>query len=283
MEEDRFFDIEMEYMDLFEDGKIDEALEVIMNTWNEFLTPKVEQSLFYILVEDLIKICIKSKRYDLGNKYISLLFVSDLERVDDGQRELISGILSYEQGNLDVAKELFYIANSKSNGRIFNEKENKRYKKLLEKTKNSSDSEVEVYSKLSEESYKEIVDICKKGDKLVDAGEYDEGMKYYLSALELVPEPKKDWEATTWICAALGDVYFLMGEYDKSKNYLFDTLNCPNGMTNPFVNLRLGECFYELENIDKSKEYLIKSYMLQGYDIFEGEDDKYFKVIKDLI
>ncbi|OOM11705.1 hypothetical protein [Clostridium saccharobutylicum] len=129
--EKKFFGREMEYMDLFEEGDIDGALKMIQETWDIFSEPKIDQDLFYILIEDLIKICTKSGRYELGNQYISLLFVSGMKRADYGEKELVAGILAYEQGKLEIAKEMFYIANYKSDGELFRNKENKKYKELI--------------------------------------------------------------------------------------------------------------------------------------------------------
>lgn len=129
--EKEFFKKEIEYMDLVDEGNIEEALRMIKNMYDIFPEPKVEQDLFYILIEDLIKICIKSKKYELGNQYISLLFVSGVKRVDYGEKEFWAGALAYEQGLVDIAKEMFNIANYKSDGRLFKNKQNKKYKSLL--------------------------------------------------------------------------------------------------------------------------------------------------------
>ncbi|NMM62973.1 hypothetical protein HBE96_09705 [Clostridium sp. P21] len=131
--EDQFFKNKFKYMDMFEEGDIDGALKLLWEVWEWFPEPKVEQDLFYLLVEDLINIYIETKKFDLANKYISLLFVAGLKRVDDGTREFIAGRLAYEQGEMSLAKQLFYITNSKSSGRMFRGKENKKYRELIKK------------------------------------------------------------------------------------------------------------------------------------------------------
>ncbi|MED4402573.1 hypothetical protein ABET41_09750 [Metabacillus fastidiosus] len=136
---------------------------------------------------------------------------------------------------------------------------------------------------LQDELYEKIVSICSKGDNLVDSLKYDEAIEMYLQALDLVPEPKYIWEASTWIYTALGDTYYFKKDYNAAKGFLFDAINCPDGIDNPFIMLRLGESLYELRDIDKSKEYLLRAYILEGYSIFDSEDDKYFDVIKDEI
>jgi tetratricopeptide (TPR) repeat protein len=138
-----------------------------------------------------------------------------------------------------------------------------------------------MYLELQDELYRKISSICSKADNLVDTFKYDEAINMYLKALYLVPEPKRDWEASTWIYTALGDTCYMKKDFDASKNYLFDAVNCPKGIENPFIMLRLGESLFELGEVNKAKEYLLRAYILEGYAIFDSEEDKYFKVIKN--
>lgn len=136
---------------------------------------------------------------------------------------------------------------------------------------------------LQNEIYEIIVNKCTQDNDLVERSEYEKAIEKYLEDLELVPGPKSNWEASTWIYTALGDTYYLMGDFKASKNFLFDAINCPDGIVNPFIMLRLGESLYELGEVHKSKEYLIRAYMLEGYSIFYDENDKYFDLIKNEI
>ena len=43
------------------------------------------------------------------------------------------------------------------------------------------------------------------------------------------------------------------------------------------INWEMGQCYYELGNYGSAKGYLLKAYMVEGKEIFEGEDDKYIK------
>ena len=61
----------------------------------------------------------------------------------------------------------------------------------------------------------------------------------------------------------------------RGKEALFDALNCPDGHDNPFVQLRLRETLFELGDMEGAKEHLLRSYMLEGIDIFEEENSKY--------
>lgn len=450
--EDMFFDKKMKYMSLFKEGKTEEGIQLLKEIWAQFPEPRLSNDLFYLLLEDIINLCISLKKFDTANKYIGLLIIAGLNRNDGGQKEFIAGKLAYEQGELDIAKELFYVAQSKSNGRLFKGKENEKYREILEQAEldkenqkklkeleelalegnadlqynmgllyeggkdvkkdfnkalkflklasengnsdaqcelgliyctgedvnldykeglkwyrmassqnnalaqgnlgfmyengygvqqdytmafkyymmsaqngdvvaqntiakmykdgigvekniiesekwskiaenndinnnNINDNGIEDNSslKLSEDLYNSIKNLCSIGDELAADEKFDDALDKYMEALEYVPDPKENWEASTWIYAAIGDAYFYMDKYSEAKNSFFDALNCPEGMGNPFIHLRIGQCFYELNNIDRARDSLIKAYMLGGNDIFQDEDYEYFKVIKDLI
>lgn len=129
--EDEFFKNKMEYMELFEEGDSEGALKLLKEVWSSFPEPKIKEDLFYLVVEDFITICTESKKFEIANKYISLLFASGLKRADYGTKEFIAGKLAYEQGEFELAKQLFYVSNMKCDGELFKGKENKKYKDLL--------------------------------------------------------------------------------------------------------------------------------------------------------
>jgi tetratricopeptide (TPR) repeat protein len=136
---------------------------------------------------------------------------------------------------------------------------------------------------LQDDLYEEILSLCSDGDNLVEESRFDAAIEIYLKALDLVPDPKNNWEASTWIYTAIGDTYYIKGDYEASKNYFFEAINCPDGIENPFILLRLGESLYELNEFVKAKEYLLKAYMLEGNEVFQDENEKYLKLIIDII
>ena len=101
--------------------------------------------------------------------------------------------------------------------------------------------------------------------------------------MELLPEPKYIYEAASWIYTAIGDSLYLAEDFENATDNFQQALKCEGGLGNPFIVLRIGECFYELGNTQKAKEYLIQAYMIEGEDIFSEEDEKYFDLIKDMI
>ena len=131
--------------------------------------------------------------------------------------------------------------------------------------------------------YEKIMKLCNDGDHLSEQERYDEAITQYNLALDLVPYPKKDWEASTWIFSAIGDAFFMKNDYKNSSNCFYDALNCPDGKVNPFILLRLGQSLFEMGDEKRAKEYLLKAYMVEGIQIFSNEDDKYLNLLKGII
>ncbi|MBY0073354.1 hypothetical protein C1N83_25540 [Priestia aryabhattai] len=132
---------------------------------------------------------------------------------------------------------------------------------------------------LSTGLHQKIVKICGYGDSLVEENKMDEAVLAYEEAIQLVPEPKVNWSASTWIYGTLGDTYFSMEKYEQAIKYLKRALTCPDGEDNPFLLLRLGESYYELKDFELARVNLLRAYQIEDYKIFFHEDDKYFKLI----
>ena len=65
--------------------------------------------------------------------------------------------------------------------------------------------------------HSQIVALCQQADEHVDNDEVDAGLATYGEAWRLLPEPKLDWEAATWILAAIGDVHYLARRVDLAS------------------------------------------------------------------
>lgn len=136
---------------------------------------------------------------------------------------------------------------------------------------------------LDDKIYEKVTNLCDEGEDLLEEGKYDNALKKYVQALNLLPLPKEEWEASTWIYTTIGDTYFSKKDYRSASTNFYNALNCPDGINNPFILLRLGQSLFEIRDLDKAKEYLLRAYMLEGYKIFNSEDDKYINLILDLI
>lgn len=73
-------------------------------------------------------------------------------------------------------------------------------------------------STLSDEVYERIQALCTQGDRLAEAREYANALDLYWAAWDLLPEPKLDWEAATWLLGTIGDTNFLNGDYIAGRD-----------------------------------------------------------------
>nr|WP_255688707.1 tetratricopeptide repeat protein [Brevibacillus sp. AF8] len=118
---------------------------------------------------------------------------------------------------------------------------------------------------------------------MVRAGNLEEGKNKYVAALRLLPENHREWKAATWIYVAIGDVHFQMKNYDKAFKCFFNAVQCPEGLGNPYIHLRLGQLYYEQENLEKAADELTRAYMGAGIAIFMEDDPKYLEFLETKI
>jgi len=98
-------------------------------------------------------------------------------------------------------------------------------------------------------THRKIEKICNEGNTLADKGKFIIAREKFLSALDMIPSPKYNQSESVWIYTAIGDVSYLAGNYEDAYIHLNEAIKCQDGLGNPFILLRLGECFYEMGDI----------------------------------
>jgi len=134
-------------------------------------------------------------------------------------------------------------------------------------------------AELTDSVHDEIKRLCAIGDKHAGRRAYPDALASYRAAWELLPEPKTDWEAATWILVAIGDANVLGGDFIAGRDNLSKAMHCPGAIGNPFIHFRLGQCQFELGNLDRAADELMRAYMGAGRDIFDQHDPKYFRFL----
>ena len=136
---------------------------------------------------------------------------------------------------------------------------------------------------LDSEIFEKVKEYSEQGETLFYDGRFFDALKEYNRAYELIPEPKRRWEASVWLLAAIGDCYFWLKDFDNA-------LTCFRKLTaeyeeygNPFTRLRYGECLYETGNEERAKEHLLAAYAMEGEELFEECDKKYLDLIRSLL
>lgn len=138
-------------------------------------------------------------------------------------------------------------------------------------------------SELDPGVHDQIAALAEAGDARATVGDYVGAVKQYNAAWRLLPEPKNDWEAATWLLAAIGDCSFQAGYLTSARKALEYAMTCPGGVGNPFLHLRLGEVYYDQHALDAAADELTRAYMSEGVGIFASEDSKYLEFLRSRI
>ncbi|MCA8912310.1 MAG: tetratricopeptide repeat protein [Planctomycetes bacterium] len=136
---------------------------------------------------------------------------------------------------------------------------------------------------LGDDVHNAILALCKKGDELAEDGRLNDAVETYEEAYALLPEPKTDWEASTWILGAIGDMLYQVEQFEDARSALLIAMHCPNAIGNPFLHLRLGQVQYELGDQERAGDELARAYMAEGIEIFSDEDPKYLEFLRTVI
>jgi tetratricopeptide (TPR) repeat protein len=135
-------------------------------------------------------------------------------------------------------------------------------------------------AELDDTVHDKIKSLCSEGDKFAEQRDFPRALELYWSAWDLLPEPKTEWDAATWILAAIGDANFLGGDFGAGRDNLSNVMRCPDAIGNPFLHFRLGQCHFELGDLDKSADELTRALMGAGEAIFQENDPKYWAFLK---
>ncbi|MGI2035149.1 tetratricopeptide repeat protein [Rhizobium panacihumi] len=128
---------------------------------------------------------------------------------------------------------------------------------------------------LDDELHARIVALSEAGDALAENEDYEAALDKYWDAFDLLPEPKTDWGAGTWLLTAIGDANFFQGDFAAGHENLTTAMYYPDAIGNPFIHLRLGQCQFEIGNLDRAADELLRAYMAEGAEIFADDDPKY--------
>jgi len=135
-------------------------------------------------------------------------------------------------------------------------------------------------AELPDRVHADIERLTALGDEHAAEGRYADALASYWAAWDLLPQPPFEWEAATWLLAAIGDANFLSGDYQAGRDNLANAMRCPGAIGNPFLHLRLGQCAFEIGDRDRAADELLRAYMGAGTKIFDEQDPKYLAFLR---
>lgn len=129
---------------------------------------------------------------------------------------------------------------------------------------------------IEDKIFEKVEELSDLGNDYIESEDYDNAIEKFNQAIELLPKPKDQWEAYAWLLASMGDAFYLKNEFQKALDLFMGSYSSEDMLDNPFVLLRIGQCFFNLEQYDSATEFLLRAYMVEGEDIFK-EDLDYLK------
>lgn len=126
---------------------------------------------------------------------------------------------------------------------------------------------------LPDELYEQIEALSEQGNDHIDADEPTAALAAWRTAYELLPEPRRQWDAALWLLASMAEAHYLLEDYPAVCDAMRDALNAPGGNENPYVHYMMGKALLRLQD-DKALESLLKAYMLDGVDIFDSDAEE---------
>ena len=132
---------------------------------------------------------------------------------------------------------------------------------------------------LPPEVAKAIQPICREAEQLLTRDQHVAAIAKHCEAFSLLPEPKDQWLAGTWILAAIGDIAYLSGDLPLAAQSYRDIGFFPGWEDNAFIRLRRGQIAFDEGSFDVASNELACAFMLGGYEIMEHEEEKYAEFV----
>ena len=245
--------------------------------WELYPEPKENWAEAYSLAKDFFETYLEEKDLDKAKEWLNQMIANNnnLHLMNEDVWFNV-GKYYFEKGELEQALSHFKEVVKDAGLRYF-EGEDPKY---LELYKNS----LKIQNKEMTDEMSELIDsLSEQGNEEMENENYDKAIEYFNQAFEIIPEPKYDWGASAWLYASIGDAKFCMEEYEIALDNLQQAYKIygPENL-NPFVLLRIGQCYFHLQDEKNATEFLLRAYMLEGEEIFEGAED-YFDFLKSKV
>ena len=136
---------------------------------------------------------------------------------------------------------------------------------------------------LPDSLFQTICQILDKGDKLRASEKYADAIAFYQSAIDILPEPKSDWDMFTTLVISIGDTYYKTQQYTIADGYYATALKDGSGLNNPYVWYANGRNLVKMGETKPATDSLMRAYILAGDEIFTIDNDEFKVYINDII
>jgi tetratricopeptide (TPR) repeat protein len=134
---------------------------------------------------------------------------------------------------------------------------------------------------LPDDIYDRVTELSEQGNDFLDRGDTKAAISRWGAALQLLPEPRRKWDAALWLHASIGDAQRQQGDIEEALDSFRQAAASSDGYANSFVQLGIGTCLFDVDRQDESTDALLRAYMSEGEEIFEESDPKYLDHLRE--
>lgn len=297
--EDQIFNLHDKAWELLENESISLAKEKVMEAWNLLPEPKYNTACTGMTLRAMHEILTKSKDYDELENFFTQ-WTNDIEncgyQIINFEAFILLAEIYLFKNQIDKAKEIFAKTKKyKAPKRAFAEKpafyfdiaqgkisDNDEIRRLFQESQKDNKFNAD-FQEITEKISEKIDALSEEGNELFDEEKFAEAIAVWEKALSLVPEPQQFYSESNWLETSIGDAYFALNDFNTALTHFENAKGniAESGYDNPFVCLRLGQCYWETQDFANAKEFLLRAYMFEGEEIFEDENPKYFAFLKE--
>lgn len=93
--------------------------------------------------------------------------------------------------------------------------------------------------------FDQVTRLSQAGNEAQERGNLNDAIAHWKQGLALLPDPRFQWSATSWLLAAIGEAQRQSGQIDAACQTFLEADGTDDGK-NPFVQFMLGACLYDL-------------------------------------
>ncbi len=260
--------------------------------WRALEVPKCSEEDAYELVYELVQRCYEHKAYRTALRLSGLLYCADEPKKQPNlaKTDLLLGMVMYELGYMEAAKQCFIFADKDTKGKCWNDVPEK-YRELLDKeTKLEMTAEVSEVQKFIDDGIasgkikvytQEEVDLYhagklevefpdpqkqekernKIGEKAIKAYEKNKSVEEALAVFTAEPEV---YEQAAYLYFMQANAYLDDDDFENALTSIKKAYNCKNGRINGMVLLTFAIVLSKMGRYNEANIYIFRAYILFG-------------------
>lgn len=127
----------------------------------------------------------------------------------------------------------------------------------------------------------EVEALSDEGEGAAAAGAFAQAVLRYEAALELLPEPRGQWDAASWLWRAVADARYRGRDFAGALEPIALAMH-HGGHDDAILHLRRGQCLLELGQRGDALDALARAYVGGGRALFAREEPRWLDEIRDV-